>query len=962
MIRTSLIFILTAVLFSASVVSQNIPSSTSADDRINGYQNRIDSKTHILNNLKFTSIGPTIMGGRITDIEVSPDDPNTFYIAYASGGLFYTENNGQSYTSLFDNEIVISIGDIAVDWKNDIIWIGSGENNSSRSSYSGLGMFVSKDKGETWESKGLPESHHIGRIILHPTDTNILWVAVLGHLYSPNEERGIYKSLDGGTTWKRILYIDENTGGIDLVIHPKDADILYAAMWHRERRAWNFVESGENSGVYRTSDGGENWNHTTKIGSGFAQGEGLGRIGLAISSDGEKIYAILDNQNPRPKIEDDKKGELSKDDLREMNKEDFLKLDNEILKPYLKKYSFPKDLNADSLKKLVEIDEIQPHHLVDYVEDANRDLFDTKVTGAEVYYSTNNIWTWRRTHDEFLDDLVFTYGYYFGQIRVSPTDKNKIYIVGVPILKSEDGGKTFETINGDNQHVDHHALWVSPDKEGHLINGNDGGLNISYDDGENWLKVKSPPVGQFYTVNVDNAKPYNVYGGLQDNGVWVGPSSYKEGSGWQGVGKYPYKRILGGDGFKIEIDNRDNKTVYTGYQFGHYFRFNKKGGKKTKITPKHKLGDRPLRFNWQTPIYLSRHNQDILYFGSNKFHRSLDQGNSYDLVSRDLTKGGKDGDVAFGTITCIHESPLRFGLIYLGTDDGLIYHSKDVGNNWTNISAGLPQDMWVTRVQASNHDTSRIYVSLNGYRWDHFDSYIFRSDDYGNSWTRLGINLPMEPINVLKEDPQNPDVLYVGTDQGLYISLDRGLNFYFMNNGIPSVAIHDLVVQEREKELIVASHGRSLFKADISQIQKMDTSLINEGIHFFKISSVKYSEDWGKKKNAWKEADTPKVNMAIYVKEPGVYRMQVQYESGFVVYSKIDTLDIGLNYIDYDLSFNESSIKKYKSLLEEKDREIEVADNGKIYLRPGSYTIVWISTMNKGKKKREFKIERNDEE
>jgi len=959
MFRKFFLPLISSVLITSFVPAQNAPLPTSAEDRLNGYQKRLDTGKHILQNLKFSSIGPTIMGGRVTDVAVSPHDPNTFYIAYASGGLFLTKNNGQSYSPVFDNEMVISIGDIAVDWKNDVIWIGTGENNSSRSSYSGTGIYKSTDQGKSWLHSGLEDSHHIGRIVLDPENPDIIFVAVLGHLYSPNEERGIYKSSDGGKTWNKVLYVDENTGAIDLVINPKNKDVLYAAMWHRQRRAWNFVESGEKSGIYRSDDSGDSWKIFSGESSGFPAGEGMGRIGLAITADGSRLYALLDNQNRREKKDEEEEG-LSKEMLREMSKEDFLKLEKEDLQEYLKKNNFPKKLDVDTLKAMVRNDQIKAFHLVDYVEDANQKLFDTKVVGAEVYSANEGISSWNRTHEGFLDDVVFSYGYYFGQIRVSPSDNDKIYIVGVPILKSEDGGKTFKSINGDNQHVDHHALWVSPDHDGHLINGNDGGLNLSYDDGENWLKLKSPPVGQFYTVNTDNAKPYNVYGGLQDNGVWMGPSTYKEGNRWQHIGRYPYKHIMGGDGFKVEIDNRDNKTVYTGYQFGHYFRFNREGGKKTKITPKHILGERPLRFNWQTPIYLSRHNQDILYFGSNKFHRSLDQGNTYDLVSKDLTKGGKEGDVAFGTITCIHESPLRFGLIYLGTDDGLVYRSDDVGYNWTNISSGLPENMWITGVQASNHDSSRIYVTLNGYRWDHFEAYIFVSDDYGDSWKRLGNNMPLEPVNVVKEDPNNQNIIYVGTDHGLYISLDRGVNFYFMNNGIPAVPVHDLVVQEREKDLIVATHGRSLYKVDLSEIQLLSETLMDKGIHLFKLSSVKYSDHWGKQYSNWKEARSPKLHMALFVKDAGIYEMQVQYESDYVVYSASDTLESGLNYYEYDLSFNESVIKKYKSLLDEKDRELKKADSGKYYLKPGKYKIVWISERGKDKAVGEFNIERND--
>lgn len=925
--------------FRTILKSQNSVKAISAEQRQEGHLRKInDLNINPIRGLKFHSVGPTIMGGRVSDLEVSPDDPNIFYVAYASGGLFYTENNGQSYTPLFDNEMVMSIGDIAVDWKNNIIWIGTGECNSSRSSYSGFGIYKSIDGGKSWEHRGLPESHHIARIVLHPEDPEVLWVAAVGHLYSPNEERGVFKSTDGGMNWKKILYIDENTGAIDLIINPVKKDVIYAAMWHRQRRAWNFIESGESSGIYRSGDGGENWRHISGEGSGFAFGEGLGRIGLALTPDGETLYAMLDNQNRRPKTDKESKG-LTGRKLSEMSKEDFLKLDLKDLEEYLRNNNFPEEIKSDSILKLVKSDAISIKDIVDYTDDANRRLFDTEVIGAEVYSSSELGRNWRKMNTEYLDDLIYTYGYYFGQIRISPFDKNIIYIAGVPILRSEDGGKSFKSINGDNQHVDHHALWVSPDRKGHLINGNDGGINISYDDGKNWSKLKSPPVGQFYTINVDNAKPYNIYGGTQDNGVWMGPSTYREGSSWENTGNYPYERIMGGDGFNVEIDNRDNTTVYTGYQFGHYFRFNKNGGKKTKITPKHKLGERPLRFNWETPIYLSRHNQDILYFGSNKFHRSLDQGNSYDLVTPDMTKGGLEGDVAFGTITNIHESVLKFGLIYLGTDDGLVYRSDDVGYNWRRINKDLPDNLWVAGIQASKHQISRVYLALNGYRWDNFEAYVYVSENYGEVWSRLGLNLPAEPVNVIKEDPENEKILYLGTDHGLYISLDRGNQFHFINNGIPSVAVHDLVVQEREKELLVATHGRSIYKGKIEELQLLPEIMNEKSIHLFKIPSVNYRADLGKKYSNWSKEIENKITIPAFVKEKGVYTLTVSASNGIEFYSGTDTLESGLNYTDYDLSVSEDKVNNYKSVHKKEKKEIKTGENGKYYLIPGEYII-----------------------
>ncbi|HYE55390.1 MAG TPA: hypothetical protein VD996_11115, partial [Chitinophagaceae bacterium] len=369
----------------------------------------------------------------------------------------------------------------------------------------------------------------------------------------------------------------------------------------------------------------------------------------------------------------------------------------------------------------------------------------------------------------------------------------------------------------------------NPKNDKHFFSGNDGGLNITYDNGKNWFKANTPPVGQFYAVTVDNARPYNVYGGLQDNGSWMGPSTHQENINWIERGEYGYKPLGGGDGMQVQVDTRDNQTVYSGYQFGFYTRQNRQTRESKQLRPSHSLGEAQLRFNWQTPILLSKHNQDVFYYGSNKFHRSMSKGDSLVALSTDLTNGRKEGDVPYGTITTISESPLRFGLLYVGTDDGNIHISRDGGYSWTLISkpaakgqAGLPQGLWVSRVIASQYKEGRVYVTLNGYRMDHFAPYLFVSEDYGTTWKQIGKDLPAEPLNVVREDPKHDSILYVGTDGGLYVTIDAGNSFMMWNKGLPrSIPVHDIAIQQRDNEIVLGTHGRSLYVAKLDAVQSL---------------------------------------------------------------------------------------------------------------------------------------------
>ncbi len=931
-----------------SLQAQKNQSKNASNDRLSGFKQRQNlEQNSLFAQVKFRSVGPTIMSGRVVDIDVNPFDATDFYVAYASGGLWHSDNNGISFNPVFDHQEAMTIGDIAIDWsawtpqnKKTTIWVGTGENNSSRSSYAGTGIYKSTDGGKTWQNTGLPESHHIGRIVIHPTQPNTVFVAVLGHLYTPNKERGLYKTTDGGQTWKLTLSSNENTGAIDLAIDPKNPNVLYTSLWHRERRAWNFVEGGKTSGIYKSTDTGETWTLSSTTDSGFPQGEGIGRIGLAVyPQQPDIIYAIVDNQTGRAEeAVTEKKDTYTKDTFRKITKDDFLALTDDKLNAFLRENRFPAKHTAQTVKESVKTDALKPIALVEFLEDANSQMFGTPIIEAEVYRSNDAGKTWTKANTQDLRGLYNTYGYYFGQISVSPTNPDKIYIMGVPIWRSNDGGKTYTSLDADNVHADHHVLWSNPKKEGHIINGNDGGINISYDDGKTWFKANTPAVGQFYSVNVDMAKPYRIYGGLQDNGVWVGSSTYKAGYGWYDSGEYPYKRINGGDGMQVAVDTRDNNLVYTGSQYGYYNRINQQTGERIPFQPKHELGERPLRWNWESPVHLSRHNQDIVYFGSNKFHRSLNQATDFITLSGDLTKGGKPGDIAFGTLTTIEESPMKFGLIYVGSDDGLIHVSKDGGYNWTKISDKLPQDLWVSQVSPSAFDEGTVYVSLNAYRNDDFTAYVYRSTNYGQTWTRIGADLPAEPVNVIKEDPKNKNLVYVGTDHGLYASLDMGNSFMRFSGGLPAVPVHDLVIQTREQEMVVATHGRSLYVTSVKELAQLTPELLKKDLHLFELPSVNFSTAWGRKMD--EGYYEPKLRVPFYSASKNSVTIRIKTEAGLSLNEFTVGATKGLNYTEYDLSVSESAIKAYQEeYVKAKKASPTPAANKKVYLQAGKYLV-----------------------
>lgn len=777
-----------------------------------------------LNDFAAKNVGPTNMSGRIVDIEVA-QNTNTFYVAAASGGVWKTEDNGQTFAPIFDHQGALGIGDMALSpSNNEILWVGTGEDNSSRSTYAGAGIYKSTDAGTTWEMMGLPHSQHIGSIQIHPTNPDIVWVGSMGGLYSQNKERGLYKTTDGGKSWKKTLYIDDNTGIIDIKIHPTNPDVLLAASWERFRQAYDFVGNGKGSAIWRSEDGGNTWK---KAVDGFPQNEFVGRIGFDFSmSNPDVVYALLDNQGesdrepsaPRRRGAKPAENALKFEDFQSMKLEEALGLEEARLNTFLRSNRFARKYDASEIKRQLKTGKITVAQIANYngeVEDANAALFDAPVIGAEIYRSANAGKSWEKVSESDISRLYNSYGYYFGEIRVSTEDENEIFVLGVPLLVSRDGGKNFSrTDSVGRPHSDHQSMWINPKDSKHILLGNDGGLYRSYGGGAKWDHLNTEmPISQFYSIMTDEASPYNIYGGMQDNGVWYGKSSDTPDKPWQ--------RLLGGDGMVVAVDTRDNNIVYTGSQFGMYSRINKETGERRLITPSHDIGMAPNRWNWRTPAELSYHNQDIVYMGSQYVYQSLDQGNTWVRISQDLTKNEKSGNVPYATLSVVEESPLEFGTIYAGSDDGNVWITQNNGSTWTSLNEGLPQDRWVSSIAPSSYQEGLVYITLNGYRYDEFTTMVYKSMDYGKTWISIKGNLPNESNNIIVEDKVNPAILYLGTDHGLYVTMDGGNNWNLYQGEIPNVAIYDMVIQERENDLVVGTHGRSVYIIDLDPIHKL---------------------------------------------------------------------------------------------------------------------------------------------
>jgi hypothetical protein len=789
----------------------------------------LDSAT--LAGFRWRSIGPAIMGGRVTDVEGVPGNSKVFYVATATGGIWKTINAGTMFFPLFDKERVISMGDIAIAPSNpNVIYAGTGEEDSRNSISPGGGLYKSTDAGLTWKLMGLEATQQIGRIVVDPADPNVVYVAALGHEWNSNPERGLYKSSDGGATWQLSKFVSDKAGFVDLAMDPKDHNTLYAASWERVRGPYFLKSGGPGSGLWKTTDAGATWREIK--GGGFPATM-KGRIGIAVSpSDPQVVYTWVE---------------------------------------------------ADTL----------PHALA---KGEKPDTSRQQKTNSGIYRSSDGGATWVLTYrneppTNGAGGLGDARPFYYSQIRVDPKDPERIYWMSSVFRTSADGGKTVQR-GAIGVHTDWHAMWIDPSDPEHYILGDDGGIAVTYDRGGTYDFINTFPVGQFYAVSYSMEKPYKVCGGLQDNGSWCGPSRAKNrvgitNSDWYNVG--------GGDGFYAAIDPDDPNIVYTESQGGNASRLNiaentrtvimRGGGRdRTSIFEDSVIiarGDtlrpetpeitrtlaqvraraaadsaRGYRFNWSTPFFLSPHAASTVYIGGNRLLKSTDRGDHFypispDLSTRDSARiimstrltGGitrdNSGAETHGTITTVAESPIRPGILWAGTDDGNVWLTTNDGGQWTDITTrfpGVPKKSWVSRVEPSHFDTATVYVAFDNHGENDFRPYVYVSTDFGKTFRSISNNLPTggaDFVHVIREDPANRDLLFLGSDLGAYVSTDRGASWQRFMTGLPTVPVHDLQIHPRDRELIAATHGRSIWIVDIAPLEQMTNGAMASATKFF---------------------------------------------------------------------------------------------------------------------------------
>jgi photosystem II stability/assembly factor-like uncharacterized protein len=721
--------------------------------------------------LKWRFIGPMDLGGRCTDIAVpAKGGRNVFYIAAATGGVWKTTNAGISWEPLFEDMPTQSIGDIAVAESDpNIVWVGTGEANIFRASEPGIGVFKSIDGGKTWSHMGLEATYTIGRIVIHPANPDIVYVAASGHEWTFNPERGVFKTIDGGKTWQKVLYVNERVGSNDLVMDPQDPDTLYAATWNRIRRRWSDPVPGGEDGLFKTTDAGKTWK---PINNGLPDTQFTGRIGIDLCrTKPGVIYAFVDNHTPGKEAQ---AGELDS-------------------------YGRPRQRG---------------------------------IVGAEIYRSDDKGETWRKASPTtpYFERFGGTYGWVFSQIRVDPNDENTVYIMGLGLAKSIDGAKTFKNLYYEGLHGDHHGLWIDPADSNYLINVNDGGANVSYDGGKTWRDFhKGIPAVQFYNVTLDSQSPFWAYGSVQDQGTYRGliplvkPGQAPQGRRMRFERPEPrWETAPGGEGTLIAVDPADPATEYSSSYYGRLMRSEVKNGAwdSKEVFPKAAKGEPDYRGQWLAGLTLSPQNSQVVYTGFQYLFRSMNRGETWDRISPDLTYNNPEQQgkwpygIPFATITAVDESPFKLGVLYAGTDDGRVWVTKTGGEPWTEITPGLPFNKHVWKVVASKHDPATVYVTLVGRHDDDFNPYLYKSGDYGKTWVSIAGNIPGGPVNVVREDPRKKEVLYAGTDTGMYVTIDGGKTWSVLGSGLPTTYVWDIAIHPRDNCLVIATNGRGMWIID----------------------------------------------------------------------------------------------------------------------------------------------------
>jgi photosystem II stability/assembly factor-like uncharacterized protein len=809
--------------------------------------------------LTWRCLGPANMGGRITALAVFEADPTTYWVATAGGGLLKTTNNGVTFEHQFDREATVSVGDVCVAPSDrSIVWVGTGEANPRNSVSYGDGVYKSTDGGKTWKNMGLKKSFQVGRIVVHPTDPNTVYVGALGRLWGPSEERGLYKTTDGGLTWERVLYVDDRTGVIDLRLSPADPETLLVATYERQRDGYDVGEPatryGAGSGVWRSTDGGK---HFHRIAKGLPTCK-LGRIGLDwYRKDPAVVFAVVESEKSGmapPGVAaatgylgiqgadaSERRGatveEVTPDgpaDKAGLKPGDIIvRLGDKAIASYQDLLAAIRDYKPDDKAKVrlfreKEEKEVEvtfgrrPAGARGGTADPNRP-FGAAFAGQQenvqdrqgpdgfehggLYRSSDGGESWQRVNS------IEPRPMYFGQVRVDPGDEKYLYVLGVAMSRSTDGGRTFRPDAGRGVHADQHALWIDPRDGRHMIVGCDGGFYASYDRTANWDHLNSMAVGQFYHVALDTRRDYKVYGGLQDNGTWGGPSRTHTATGpvnedWINVG--------GGDGFRCAVDPDDPDLVYFSSQYGGLARRNFRTGEVASVRPQAPRGQ-TYRWNWNTPFLLSHHNPRIYYCAANVVFRSLDRGDDPQVISPDLTATKQ------GTASALAESPKNPNVLYAGTDDGNLWVTRDGGKEWTNVAknVGLPGPRWLASIEPSRYEEGRCYVAFDAHRSDDDDPYVYVTQDYGKTWKSLRGNLPWGSSHVLREDVANPNLLFVGTEFAAWASLDRGASWVKINNNLPTVAVREFAIHPTAGEVVIATHGRSLWVCDVSALRQI---------------------------------------------------------------------------------------------------------------------------------------------